>query len=109
MKDRMTKIRKALSTAYRKKETVATGELWETRVMGHVRSLGIPAPPANFSALFGRFVWRFAPVACILIVALAVGMVNLDYAPEYEITATFMTDPIEGTVEQLWGMIGEGI
>ncbi|HPQ45279.1 MAG TPA: hypothetical protein PKZ42_13740, partial [Syntrophales bacterium] len=65
--------------------------------------LGIPESPANFTALFGRFVWRAAPVACLLIVALTVGLLTLDYAPEYEITATFMTDPIESTVQQLWG------
>ncbi|MBW2673785.1 MAG: hypothetical protein JRD89_10290 [Deltaproteobacteria bacterium] len=102
MKDNTTKVREALSAAYREKETVHTGELWETRVMGHVRSLSAPASPADFSTLFGRFVWRFAPVACLLIVALTVGLVTLDYAPEYDITATFMTDPIESTVEQLW-------
>ncbi|TFG92242.1 MAG: hypothetical protein E4H15_04150 [Syntrophobacterales bacterium] len=102
MKDNTTKVMKALSVAYREKDTVHAGELWETRVMGHIRSLAAPASPANFSALFGRFVWRAAPVACLLIVALTVGLVTLDYAPEYEITATFMTDPIESTVEQLW-------
>lgn len=103
MKDNTTKIREALSAAYRGKETVHAGELWETRVMGHVRSLRGPASPADFFALFGRFVWRFAPVACLLIIALTVGLVNLDYTPEYEMTATFMTDPIGSTVEQLWG------
>ncbi|MBW2545593.1 MAG: hypothetical protein JRD43_09165 [Deltaproteobacteria bacterium] len=103
MKDNTTKVREALSAAYLKKDTIHAGELWETRVMGHIRSLDVPASPANFSALFGRFVWRFAPVAFLLIVALTVGLVNLDYAPEYEITATFMADPIESTVQQLWG------
>ena len=100
-KSNTKKLKEALSTAYREKDTVH-GELWETRVMGHIRSLGAPASPANFSALFGWFVWRFAPVACLLIVALTVALVNLDYAPEYEITATFMTDPVEATVQQLW-------
>ena len=103
MKKGTTKIREALSEAYREKDTVHAGELWETRVMGHIRSLGVPASPANFYALFGRFVWRFAPVASLLIVALTVGLVNLDYSPEYEIAATFMIDPIESTVGQLWG------
>lgn len=104
MKDKMAKLREALTAAYREREVVSTGELWEARVMGHVRSLGVAASPANFSALFGRFVWRFAPVACILIVTLAIGLANLNYAPEYEMAATFMTDPIESTVEQIWGI-----
>ena len=102
MKDNTTKITEALGAAYRENDTVHAGEFWETRVMGDIRSLGAPASPANFSTLFGRFVWRAAPVACLLIIALTVGLVTLDYVPEYEITATFMTDPIEGTVEQLW-------
>ena len=103
MKGRMTKIREALGTAYREKEQFATDDLWETRVMGHVRSLGAPVSPPRFSMLFGRFVWRLAPVACLLIIALTAGLVNLDYAPEYEITTAFMTDPIVSTVEQFWG------
>ena len=103
MKDNMTKITEALGAAYRENETVHAGEFWETRVMGHIRSLGAPAVPANFSTLFGRFVWSAAPVACILIIALTVGLITLDYTPEYEIAATFMTDPVESTVQQLWG------
>ena len=105
MKDIMTKIRETLGVAYREKKPVPTGELWETRVMGHIRSLGAPVPAASFSTIFGRFVWRFAPVACILIVVLTIGLANLDYAPEYELTTTFMTDPIESTFEQLWGIL----
>ena len=105
MKDNMTKIREALAAAYRENEPVSADELWDTRVMGHVRSLVVPvsASSASFSVFFGRFVWRFAPVACILIVALTIGLANLDYTPEYEITASFMTDPIASAVEQVWG------
>lgn len=103
MKDNTTKVREALSAAYREKKKIHPGELWETRVMGHIRSLGAPEYPADFSTLFGRLVWRFAPVASILIVALTAALVNLDYSPEYEITAAFMIDPVEATVEQLWG------
>ena len=102
MKNNATKVVDVLKDAYRTKEAVPASDLWETRVMGHIQSLDAPASTANFSALFGRFVWRAAPVACLLIVALTIGLVNLDYAPEYEITATFMSDPIESTVEQLW-------
>jgi hypothetical protein len=103
MKEQMSRIREALGAAYRGRERFSTDDLWEARVMGHVRSLGTPASPPRFSALFGRFVWRLAPVACVLIIALTAGLVNLDYAPEYEITTAFMTDPIVSTVEQLWG------
>ncbi|MDI6616728.1 MAG: hypothetical protein QME27_08435 [Syntrophaceae bacterium] len=103
MKEQMSRIREALGAAYRGRERFSTDDLWEARVMGHVRSLGTPASPPRFSALFGRFVWRLAPVACALIIALTAGLVNLDYTPEYEITTAFMTDPIVSTVEQLWG------
>ena len=104
MKDNTTKITEALGAAYRENDTVHVGEFWETRVMGDIRSLGAPASPANFSALFGRFVWRFAPVASLLIVVLMVALINLDYSPEYEITTTFMANPIESTAEQIWGL-----
>ena len=103
MKEKMTRVREALGAAYRERERFSTGDLWEARVMGHVRSLGAPVSPPRFSMLFGRFVWRLAPVACVLIIALTAGLVTFDYAPEYEITTAFMTDPIVNTVEQFWG------
>lgn len=103
LKGNTVKMKEVLSAAYREKETVHTGELWETRVMGHIRSLGPLGSQADFSTLFSRFVWRFAPVASLLIIVLTVALVNLDYSPEYEITAAFMIDPVEVTVGQLWG------
>ena len=102
MKEQMTRIREALGAAYRERERFSTDDLWEARVMGHVRSLETPASP-RFSALFGLFVWRLAPVSCVLIIALTAGLVTFDYAPEYEITTAFMNDPIVSTVEQFWG------
>ncbi len=102
MKNDIAKIGKSLTVAYRGRETAQAGEHWETRVMGHIRSLNLRVPAAGFSALFGSFLWRMVPVACLLIIVLTAGLVTLDYTPEYDITATFMTDPVESAVSQLW-------
>jgi len=104
MKNNATKVVDVLKDAYRTKEAVPASDLWETRVMGDIRTLSVPVVQLGFPALFGRFVWHFAPIACLLIVVLWVALVNLDYAPEYEIAATFMANPIEGTLEQFWGV-----
>ena len=103
LKGNTVKMKEALSAAYREKDRVDTDGLWQVKVMSHIRSLGPLGSQANFSTLFSRFVWQFAPVACLLIVALTVALVNLDYSPEYEITVAFMIDPVEVTVGQLWG------
>jgi len=103
MKDDMTTLEKALRAAYRERQTIEIGGMWEKRVMSHIRTLRAPTFTADFSALFGRFVWGFAPIATVLIIVLTIGLVTLDYSPEYEIAATFMADPIESMVSQLWG------
>jgi hypothetical protein len=89
------KIKKALAAAYREKEKAAVGELWQTRVMGRIRRLGPLYPATSYLEFFERFLWRLAPVACVLILILAAIFIHMDFISEYEMAKIFFDDPAD--------------
>jgi hypothetical protein len=89
------RIRKVLAAAYREKEKAVVGDLWQTRVMGHIRSLGPLYPATSYLEFFERFVWRLAPVACALILILAAIFMQMDFISEYEMAKIFFDDPAD--------------
>ena len=89
------KLKKAFAEAYHAKEMTDVDALWDIRVMGHIRKLGPLGPMTNLLMQFEALVWRFAPIACILIVALAVCMTRIDFVSENEIAAILINDPVE--------------
>jgi len=93
VKEKQKKLKKTLTAAYYGKEKAAVNEHWQIRVMSHVRSLGPLNDKINYLELFERFVWKFAPVACLLILALAIILTNLDFVSDYEIAKALMEDP----------------
>lgn len=101
-KEKDEKLKKALMTAYHAKEKAGVGEGWQMNVMNRIRNLG-PLPEQTDSfALFGQTVWRLAPAACVLIIALTLFLVKLDFIPEYELVNSLMSNPAEFTLEQLF-------
>lgn len=89
------KLRKAFTAAYREKEKAEVGELWQTRVMDHIRSLSSLCPVTSYLELFERFVWRLAPIACVLVLVLGAALVKLDFVSDYEIAKMFIEDPAD--------------
>jgi hypothetical protein len=100
MKEAQKKLKKTLSATYYEKEKAAVNALWQVRVMRRVRSLGPLNAQANYLELFERFVWRLAPVACLLILALAIALMKLDFVSDYEIAKSFMEDPLDFSLFQ---------
>ena len=72
--------------------------------MRHVRSVGPLNATTSYVDLFEQFVWRFAPVACVLIIMLTFCIVNLDLVPEYEVVKLFVEDPIQFSYVQMFGV-----
>lgn len=100
MKKDQEKLKRTLTAAYYEKEKAAVNELWQIRVMSRVRSLGPLNAKSNFLELFERFVWKLAPLACLLILALAIILTNLDFVSDYEIAKAFMEDPLDFSLFQ---------
>lgn len=96
------KLKKALITAYHEKEKAEVGELWQMKVMSHIRSLGPLTSKTNYFELLEQFVWRFAPVACLLILILAICIIKLDPISDYEMARAFIDDPVDFTLLQLF-------
>jgi hypothetical protein len=100
MKWDKVRVQKALTAAYHEKEKVEVGDLWQIGVMHRARSLGPLNSKIDYLELLERFVWRFAPVACLLIVVLAMVLANLDFVSDYEIAKAFMEDPLDFSLFQ---------
>ena len=103
-KEAHQKMENLLIRAYREKERAKVGEQWQKNLMSHIRSLGPLNSKTNFFELLEPFVWRFAPVACVLILVLTICFINLDFVPEYEMAKTYIEDPIEFTFLQSFGV-----
>ena len=102
-KENLIKLRKALVAAHHEKEKAQVDELWPARVMGHIRSLGPLYPKTSFFEVFQRFLWRLAPVTCILVVLLGAAIIRLDIVSDYELTKVFLEDPVDFSLLALNG------
>ncbi|UCF83769.1 MAG: hypothetical protein JSV50_21845 [Desulfobacteraceae bacterium] len=96
------KLRKALAAAYREKEKTEVDELWQSRVMGHIRNLGPLYPKTGYFELFQGLVWRFAPVACALVLLLGAAVAQLDFVSDYELAKIFIEDPADFSLLALY-------
>lgn len=100
MKEKQKKLKKTLTVAYYEKEKAAVNEHWQIRVMSHVRSMGSLKVKTNYLEFFQGFVWKLAPVACLLILVLTIILTNLDFVSDYEIAKAFMEDPLDFSLFQ---------
>jgi hypothetical protein len=90
----LAKIFKALASAYFKREDAEVGgTLWESRVMGHIEGHDMFYPQTSYIELYQQFLWRFAPVACLLAVTLVLLIVRMDFISDYELAKIFTSDP----------------
>lgn len=100
MKEKQKKLKKTLTAAYYGKEKAEVNGLWQIRVMSRVRSLGPLNVKTNYLEFFEGFVWKLVPVACLLILVLAIILAKLDFVSDYEIAKAFMEDPLDFSLFQ---------
>jgi len=99
-----TRLKELLMRAYREKERPEVDELWQMRVMSHIRSLGPITSRGRYFMLLEQSVWRLTPVTCLLILVLAALLIKLDFIPDYEMVKLFIDDPVEFTFVQWFGL-----
>lgn len=103
----MNKVNKVLSAAYHEKENIEVDELWSARVMDRIQSLGSQYTNMDYVGFFQQFVWKIAPVACVLVLLLGVALAQIDFVSDYELTKMFIEDPTELSLMTLvdggWG------
>lgn len=99
MKKENENIEKALAAAYRDREGPEPGEDWELSVMRSVRNIpGIPQGALR-SDLIGRLFWEICPVACAVIIFLAIASYRLNVIPVDDLARmVYPDDTIEMTL-----------
>jgi len=98
---RLEKLTVMLRKAYREKENRPSGDQWQGEVMRRVRKLGPLLPRPDPLVAFGQFVWRLAPVTCLLIVVSTVLLLNFDFTPDYNALISAIPDAEEVSLVQL--------
>jgi hypothetical protein len=86
------RVMNALIPAYNQKEKLEVGDMWQTRVMGHVLNMGTVYAKADYFELFQQFVWKLTPVAFVLIGLLSIALIKMDFIPDYEFTKAFVSN-----------------
>ena len=94
-KDRLEKLRKAFSVAYYERENVEVSQDWATGVMSQIRAIGWLDAGAGYLELLESMIWRYAPVACLLILILGVVIIRFDLVSEYSTVQLFIDDPLD--------------
>ena len=99
-------LKKAFRDTYAAKEREETGDGWQLRVMKRVRRIGPLAPASNFLPAFEHFVWRLAPVSCLLVIALTLLLMNIDFGGGNDYLGTVTVDLEQPTLVEIFGLEG---
>ena len=100
----LSKIQKALSFIYHKRDDVVIGDAWEKGVMAHIRESKMSGGTFDFGALLDRYFWRFAPVAALsLLVLSCILYQQMASFSEYETARTLMGNTWADSFSQILG------
>lgn len=92
--DQMNRLWKVLAVTYREREKAGEEGHWQEAVMNRVLALGPYYNGNGYLELFEGFVWRYVPVAGILILVLAAALLRLDILPDYSLVQYFVEDSL---------------
>ena len=100
----LEKVQQALTSAYKTREKIEVGDAWENRVMVRIMGLGPLTSRLGFTALFERYVWRFAPaVALTLLVLTGVLYQQIDFFSDCEMARAFLGTRFDDSLFQILG------
>ena len=99
-------LKKAFRDAYAAKESEKTGDGWQSAVMKRIRRIGPLTPASNFLPAFEHFVWRLAPVSCLLVLVLTLLFVNMELDVDSDYLGTMAAEMEQPTLVELFGLEG---
>lgn len=103
-KDEHDELKEILRRAYRDKENVELGDQWQEEVMRRIRDLGEIEDRPSPLVMFEQFVWRLAPLTCLLIVGLTVLLSTFDFVSGDDVIQLLMNGTEEITLNQFFGL-----
>jgi hypothetical protein len=92
----------ALKAAYHDREAPELSLCWRQDVMRVIRRLGSLKTPFSPSMFVQHFVWRFAAVACVVVLILLGYMWYGGLNPIDTVTERFRDDPLQLTIVQVY-------
>jgi hypothetical protein len=98
------KIKKALAAAWDKPSDFRESQTWQADTMRQIRHIGPLNSTPGYFLQFGQNIWRLAPVACILIIALTAMVIQTDFIPQDAVLTVFDYDLEELTLTQAVGL-----
>jgi len=104
-KESAERLKEVLVPAYRERDRREVGERWLQKVMGTIRSMESVRPADGFFRLMGDTVWRFAPVACGILLVLAGLILKFYRVPGEEISRMALDDPVGFSVIESLAMM----
>ena len=97
-------LREVLRRARQEKDNLEIGDQWQEAVMRRIREFGPIETKPGFLLMFEQFVWRLAPVMCLLIIGLAVLLSSVNFTPGYDAFQLLMNGSEELTLVQFLGL-----
>jgi hypothetical protein len=92
--DNMNRLWKAFAVSYREKEKSEARGPWREEVIERIRRLDLHFRGNGYLELLEGVVWRYAPVACILILILAAVLFRFDILSDDALVRLFAGDPL---------------
>ena len=99
---REEKLKGLLRQVYQEKEKIEVADVAPEDIMRRIRKLGALPPGPSFLEMFGSFVWRLAPIVCLLILVLTAVSLSVDFAPRHDVFQVLMNGREELTLIQLF-------
>ncbi len=100
---RYRRLEDALKAAYFQKEEAEVSHHWRLNVMRSIRHMGPLQKKANPVFFMNWVAWRFAMVACVIVIMLAVYVLSTGFSLETVIVNLFFEDPVEFMIIQAFG------
>ena len=91
-----------LRQVYQEKEKIDIVDAGPEEVMRRIRKVGVLQPAPSFLEIFGSFVWRLAPIVCLLILVLSAVSLAVDFASGHDVFQVLMNGREELTLIQLF-------
>lgn len=98
------KIEKVFAAAWDKPSDFRESRTWQADTMRQIRHIGPLNSNLGYFLQFGQNIWRLVPVACILIIALTVMVIQSDFIPQDAVLTVFDYTMEELTLIQVVGL-----
>lgn len=89
----LDKVLSVFKEVHQEKEKFHVSDNWQASAMKLIRNDAGADYQPDFFEIFQKFVWRLAPVSCILLILLGFLMSQSDILSDYELVKMFINDP----------------